>query len=227
MKTKYLLAGILIILGVALLLDQYHVWTLGKIISTWWPLILIVMGLSSLLNKNSSPLTGIFILLVGLIFQLDKLDVLPGSAWGYFWPLLLIVIGVSILLSKKDNHSKRIFSNNKSISNDDFLNISTIFSGIEHRVDSKNFAGGDISCMFAGIEIDLRQCELKNNGAILDLSVAFGEIVLRVPNHFILDVSGSPFLGGFENKTRQEVTADSKILKIKYSAIFGSIEITN
>jgi len=227
MKTKYFFAIILILLGIALLLDSYHVWTLGNIISTWWPLILIASGLSSLLNRKNNPLTGIFILLIGLIFQLDNLDILPGSAWGYFWPLLLIVIGVSILLSKNNKGTRHIFSDNKTESNDDEVKISTVFSGIEHRVDSKNFAGGNINCLFAGVEIDLRQSELKNNGAKLDLNVAFGEIVIRVPNDIILDVSGSPFLGGFENKTQQKATSSSKILIINYSAIFGSIEITN
>ena len=227
MKSKYIIAVILVILGIALLLDQYHVWTLGKIISTWWPLILVGLGFSTLLDHPKKPIAGIFMLLLGTIFQLNKLDLLPGSAWGYLWPLLLIILGLSILLSKNNHNKKQILSGDKSTSNDETLNINTIFSGIEHRVDSRNFAGGEVNCLFAGVEIDLRQTKLKNDTTFLKLYVALGEIVLRVPNDIILEINGSPFLAGFENNAKQTIDSSSKILKIKYSAIMGSIEITN
>lgn len=227
MKSKYLIAVILVLLGIALLLDQYHVWTLGRIISTWWPLILIVVGMNTIIDHKEKPIGGIFILLLGTILQLDKLDLLPGSAWGYFWPLLLIIIGLTMLLSKKNHNKNLSFAKNKSVTDEETVNISTFFSGIEHRVDSHNFAGGEVSSYFAGVEVDLRQAELKDINALLKMNVAFGEIVLRVPNNIILDVVGSPILAGFENKTKQTVDSSSKTLKINYSAFMGSIEITN
>ena len=227
MKSKYLIAIILVLLGIALLLDQYHVWTLGRIISTWWPLILIVVGISTIIDHKEKPIGGIFILLLGTILQLDKLDLLPGSAWGYFWPLLLIFIGLTMLLSKKNHNKNLSFAKNKSATDDETININTFFSGIEHRVDSHHFAGGEVSSYFAGVEIDLRQAELKDNNALLKMNVALGEIVLRVPNNIILDIVGSPILAGFENKTKQTVDSSSKTLKINYSAFMGSIEITN
>ncbi len=227
MQGKYLFAGIMILLGVVLLLDQYHVWTFGRIISTWWPLILIGLGASTLLKRKSNPMHGIFILLIGLIFQAQRLDILPGSIWGYFWPLMLIFFGVSILLSKQHDSRTKVFSNDKSTSSANRIKINTLFSGIEQRIDSQNFTGGEIGCMFAGVEIDLRPGNISSDNAYLEMNVAFGEIVLRIPNDIIIDITGSPFLGGFENKTNQLITASSKTLIIKYSAMFGSIEITN
>ena len=227
MQGKYLFAGIMILLGVVLLLDQYHVWTFGKIVSTWWPLILIGIGTSSLLNHKGNKLSGIFLLLIGLVFQGQRLDILPGNIWGYFWPLMLIFIGLNILLSKRHDSKTKLFSNDKSSSSDERIKINTLFSGIEQRIDSPNFAGGNVSCMFAGVELDLRPAGISPDNAFLELNVAFGEIVIRVPNNINLDISGSPFLGGFENKTNQNADAGAKILKIKYSAMFGSIEITN
>jgi predicted membrane protein len=227
MQGKYLFAGIMIILGFVLLLDQYHVWTFGRIVSTWWPLILIGLGVSSILKKRSNPMPGIFLLIIGLIFQGQRLDILPGTIWGYFWPLMLIFIGVNILLSKRHDSKTKLFSNDKSSTSDNRIKINTLFSGIEQRIDSPNFAGGEVSCMFAGVELDLRPAKISDNNAFLEMNVAFGEIVLRVPNDIIIDITGSPFLGGFENKTNQIITANSRTLVIKYSAMFGSIEITN
>ncbi len=227
MQGKYILGGILILLGTALLLDQYHVWTFGRIISTWWPLILIGLGISSLVSSRGSSLSGYMLLLIGGIFQAQRLDLVTGNIWSYLWPLVLIFIGLHILFSHKDKHKTKIFSNNKSVTEEDKININTVFSGIEQKIDSLNFSGGVVSAAFAGIELDLRQAKISPENAYLELNVTFGEIVVRVPHDIIIDVSGSPFLGGFENKTHQITSPQSRVLKIKYSAVFGSIELTN
>jgi predicted membrane protein len=227
MQSKYIIAGLLILLGTALLLDQYHVWTFGKIISTWWPLILIGIGISSLVSSRGSSISGYMLLLIGAVFQAQRLDLVSGNIWSYLWPLVLIFIGLHILFSHKDKQKTKFFSNNKSVTDEEKININTVFSGIEQKIDSQNFNGGYVSAVFAGIELDLRQAKISQDKAFLELNVVFGEIVVRVPHDILIDVSGSPFLGGFENKTHQITSPQSRVLKIKYSAVFGSIELTN
>jgi hypothetical protein len=45
------------------------------------------------------PYVGALVLMgLGIIFLLDNLGVLPGSAWGYIWPLMLITLGLTFLV---------------------------------------------------------------------------------------------------------------------------------
>ena len=43
---------------------------------------------------------GYILVILGGLFLLDNLEVLPRKAWEYFWPLLLIVWGLSIIFGK-------------------------------------------------------------------------------------------------------------------------------
>jgi membrane protein DedA with SNARE-associated domain len=44
---------VFIALGAALLMDRLHYWNfdLGRFLSTWWPLLLIIIGLGLLFDK--------------------------------------------------------------------------------------------------------------------------------------------------------------------------------
>ena len=46
---------------------------------------------------------GLLVIIVGVIFLLQNLGVLSGSAWGILWPVLLIALGFCFLLG----HEKR------------------------------------------------------------------------------------------------------------------------
>ena len=216
----------LILLGVGLILDQYHVWTFGEILTTWWPLVIIVWGTTMLMNGRSSLWFGLFVLLFGIFLQADKLNMLPGSPWDYFWPVILILIGVSILFSKKSYNHAKFFRDDKTVSDDNSIDINAMFSGVNHRVTSQNFSGGKINIAFGGVELDLTNAHFAPE-ALLDMSVSFGGIEIWVPRDVKIEVVGSPFLGGFSNKTRQNYSDNSPILKIKYSVAFGGIEIKN
>jgi predicted membrane protein len=226
MKGKYIFAGMLIILGVGLILDQYHVWTFGEIISTWWPLAITAWGVSMLLNGRSSLWFGILVTFIGGIIQANKLDILPGNVWDYFWPFVLILIGVSILFSRKNYHNARIFKDDRTASSDDFLNVNAMFSGVNHRITSRNFKGGNVTVAFGGVEIDMTETNFASE-VNLDLSVSFGGIEIWVPRDVKIELVGSPFLGGFENKTKQNFNENSPVLRIRYSVAFGGIELKN
>ena len=51
----------------------------------------------------ATPIWGIFLLFVGIVFLLQTLNILPWGLWGTlwrFWPVLIIVIGLGILLRR-------------------------------------------------------------------------------------------------------------------------------
>ena len=51
----------------------------------------------------ATPIWGIFLLVAGIVFRLQTLNILPWGLWGTlwrFWPVLIIVIGLGILLRR-------------------------------------------------------------------------------------------------------------------------------
>ena len=89
---------ILIILGTLFLFDQLGEIDFGEMISTYWPAIFIILGLSILVGsgfRNTGP--GLFFVLFGAFFLLMRLEILHRSLWHY-WPVFVIAAGLWILL---------------------------------------------------------------------------------------------------------------------------------
>jgi len=225
MKGRYIFGIALILFGVLIFLDQIGLSSFGYIVSTFWPVIIIAVGISHLLSSNKSMFVGIAITSIGVLLQASELNLIQGGFWGAFFPLLLVLIGASILLSKR--RSKWL--NNRE-STKDSINFYNILSGTKQKVESSNFMGGNVYTMFGGAQIDLRKASIAPEGAVLDLSCAFGGIEIKVPYGWNIVTAGTPILGALDNKTIVDLNKDnnnSPVLKINYFVIFGGIEIKN
>jgi hypothetical protein len=64
----------------------------------FWPLLLIVGGVGHVVsNKQPRNLTaGLFLVSLGVYFQLSMLDLIDFSLWR-LWPVILIVIGIGMV----------------------------------------------------------------------------------------------------------------------------------
>ena len=222
MGSRYIFGLALVMLGIMFLLDQFGVWDFGYIISTWWPLIIIIVGISHLASSNKSFITGLLIVTIGILLQASELNYLPGGFWHAFWPIIIIFIGIWILTIKYQSRRK------KPLATDD-VNMLALFSGVHQIVHSENFKIGSVAAYFGGAQLDLRNTKMSPEGASLDLTAAFGGIELRIPFEWRVITTGSPIFGGIENKTRQEFPEGQicPTLKINYFAAFGGIEIKN
>jgi LiaF transmembrane domain len=69
-------------------------------IGQYWPVILIVIGISKLANTHSasSVTSGLIIGGIGTVFLLRNLGYIYGDIWQYIWPGILIAVGLSILV---------------------------------------------------------------------------------------------------------------------------------
>src|SRR5690349_2251079 len=63
----------------------------------YWPVILIVIGISKLANPYSASnvIRGLIIGGVGTVFLLNNLGYIYGNVWEYIWPAVLIAVGLS------------------------------------------------------------------------------------------------------------------------------------
>ena len=220
---------LLIIAGLLLFLNEMNLFDFGDLVSTYWPSILIILGLVGLLSRDSSKLSNLILIAIGLFFQLRKLGYITVSIWQVFWPSILIIIGLSIIFEKGTSKHKSEVDPEKwekeNIVNEDIVDYFTIFSGIENTNYSKNFKGGKLSAIFGGIELDLRDADISNGTAVISAAAIFGGIEIIVPPHWNVEVKATPILGGVEKNTKYNKDENAPILKIDGVAIFGGIEI--
>jgi hypothetical protein len=98
--TGGLIVGLLVIaVGVLFLLKNAGILYFDDIWQ-YWPVILIVFGISKLANTHSAShvTSGLILSGIGTIFLLKNLGYIHGDIWAYFWPGILIAVGLSILV---------------------------------------------------------------------------------------------------------------------------------
>jgi len=95
---RNLLPGvILIVLGVLFLADKFFYINFSWYFRTWWPLLLIGMGVLNLRNWPRHPVGPFVLITVGVIFQVDRLDYFSWWSMHQMWPLILIAIGLGLM----------------------------------------------------------------------------------------------------------------------------------
>lgn len=221
-KTKIFLGTLLLLFGSLVLINNAGIFAPYNISfnlfwNFFWPILFLGVGITLIFDKNFT---------VGLIFSIIGLAMLASSIlswdfWSMFWPLILIFLGVSMLV-KKD---KKISVNDAAkVSAEDKVDDTVIFWGVEKKVTSKNFKGGEVNTVFGGYQLDLREAKVTKKGAMLNVNCAFGGVEILVPKDCRVKTNGTGIIGGWvPNIPPTEV--DEPVLTIQGVVAFGGVEI--
>ncbi len=231
---RYLIGFLLVAFGLALLLNAFGLYEFGDFFGTWWPSILMIVAIAQLATGRRQWFWSSMLFLAGALLQARELGMLPGGFWSAFWPSVLILAGISILINRGHKKKVGVTSGGDAYFGGTSQNVggarvdrTAIFSGQELRVSSRNFAGGELTAVFGGIEIDLRDAEIDSANAMLSVTAVFGGIEVRVPPHWQVVVQGTPIFGGIEDKTTRmpNNTVKGPLLLLDVTAVFGGVEI--
>jgi hypothetical protein len=107
------------------------------------------------------------------------------------------------------------------------IDVVSIFAGIKKRVLSKQFAGGDIVCVFGGAEINLTNADFVSP-VMLDLTMVFGGTKLIVPSNWEVRSEVAAIFGGVDDKRPQSSNAiPEKTVLLNGTLMFGGVEINS
>ncbi len=217
------LGRILIVLGLLFLLNSLDIMDFGDFVSTWWPLILIIFGINRIVNRSAIFL-GTAVLLLGIIFQLQELNVFPGNVFKYIWPLALILFGLW-LVARSAGYQ---MSGSKSESLD-HISLFTLWGGVEKKINSAQFSGGEVTALMGGIELNLKEAGLSSGNNELKVTAIMGGVEIIVPESWNVLVSGSPILGGIEDKSKKTGVSSGAggTLRLSCFTLMGGIEVKN
>jgi hypothetical protein len=187
--------------------------SLDTLISTWWPLVIVGVGLAALISAPRAWLGPVVVIAVGVLFQLGRLDLLAGNVGDFLWPLAIMVVGLSVLTSRGVQGP-----------DDTTINSTAIWWGSVRRTTSQRFAGGSLSAIMGGIDVDLRDADIVGS-ADLSVFTAWGGVEIKVPPHWRVQVNGLQLLGGWTDKTVAPLDPAAPVLRIHITAIMGGVEI--
>lgn len=221
MKRRNLLGVLIIAIGIIILLGRLGYIESDYIFGTYWPIIIIAIGLVNLSDKYGSKSLAAIIIIVGVIFQLKELDleILRDVRIGEFiFPAIIIIVGLYFVIPKKKG-------NRTKISSLDSLDSICLFSGYDIVNDSRDFQGGNVVAAFGGIDIDLTHANItESKPVIIDAFVAFGGIDIKVPNDWKVEIKGVPLFGGWDNETERDMDSN-KVLVVKCFIMFGGLDV--
>lgn len=221
--------GLIVIgIGVLFLLNNLNI----VFVHEWWrywPVILIAAGMVKLVDSpySNDKAKGGVLVAVGALFLADNLGFINLS-WRDYWPLVLIGAGLLMLVTRLTPPQLGMPSMPAS-GHEGSLNEYAVFGGVERKVTTDDFRGGNIQAMFGGVEIDLRRATMRGDSAAIDLNAMFGGIELKIPQNWIVVSSVAAIFGGLSNKTLQPAADEPgvKRLFIRGAAVFGGVELKN
>jgi hypothetical protein len=238
---------ILLIIGVTFLLANLGVFPVEDI-HKYWPVLLIAFGAFEVLGHKRfgsghfghRALWGGALMVVGGLLLAQDFGYVRGTIWEVIWPVMLIYLGSSFLFRR---HWFRNPPGAPRALGDwgptpaggsggvNTLNETTVFGGINRRIESQEFEGGHLSAVFGGIELDLRKCNTQKDEIVIEANAVFGGIELTVPEHWRVTVQGSGIFGGYDDQTHPSPSASAADkrphLIMTGSAVFGGVSVKN
>jgi predicted membrane protein len=225
-KLKGIVTGIIIMMvGGFWLLDETGIlphWIWSEFIISW-QMLLIAIGIISMTNTdNKTP--GFVLVIIGIIFLIIEYVRVDSEI---LFALGLMLIGAFILFR---NFTGKKFERSFQADKGDpgYFEITSIFSGGDHKITSKELKGGKITSIFGGSDVNLYNADMLIEPMQLEIFTLFGGVSLSVPPDWEVKVDVQPVFGGFSDKRRYQEPApgvEPKRLIIRGTLIFGGGEI--
>ncbi len=196
---------------------------------------IIALGLGGVISRITPFSLGA--LALGIIYHLVTFDVIRWTDKydGIIIPILIILVGLSMFyntLSPKKrgkwklNGTKLDKSTSFSASEDDgVLGYTLKFGDDCYHINSEVFRGGEISIAFSDATLDFGNVRDVADGAVLDVSVAFGALTLLLPKSIAIVDGGTSGIFSDRKEKNGSPNADAKPLTLSSSISFGELNI--
>lgn len=203
-------------LGTLLLLDAAGGADAGGIITRWWPLAFVFLGVVQVALERR--LTAVAGLLVGggAVALMATTGVVDADIWALLWPVLLIGAGIW-LVARRHIHP---------VSRDDEVIRLAVFAPARLTSRATGLRRIDATAVFTSLRIDLTGATLDPGGAGVAATSLFGNVIVVVPHGWDVDVRGVPVFGGWDDTvSRTGIPAGAPRLRVGVLTLFGGVEV--
>jgi len=230
-NNRRVLLGILFILLGALLLNNFFdilPFRLPHELFSW-EMVLIVIGVFLIVGDTNRSTGFVLIGIGGFFLAKDLLNLDFFEMIQIIIPALLILAGIKLLLPPKYKFWRKQNAYNIEFMESDRLEDVSVFGGGKKNVTSENFQGGEVVCIFGGVDVNFKQAHLAPGPVYLEVVCIFGGSTLYVPEDWTIRTEAVSIFGGFSDMRAKMnpnlVTNPEKVLIVKGVVIFGGGEI--
>lgn len=217
-----------LIIGLAIL-ALGALWTLDNLnflesedFTQWWPAVLVAIGAVQFFNRRTNRIGPVLLMVAGVFL-------LAVTVGGYDFdlgdliPLAIALFGAKLVWDAVSRRSARA-----GIANDDSTVSSfAMMAGVHWQSTSRAFRGGEVNAIMGGVELDLRNVEIKpGEEPVIDALAIMGGVEIFVPMGWKIAASVLPIMGGFEDKTSR-ANETGPTLTVRGTAIMGAIVVSN
>jgi hypothetical protein len=228
----------LAVLGGGLLLREFGLLPAHIGFVDFWPLVLILAGVSKLSRARGvmGSLFAVALAALGAVLLAGNLGFVAFPT-ARLWPALLVLLGVAFLIGGArgskgpDPATDALAGARRGLSlatEDDRIDKQIMFSGLELKIESQTWKGGVLDVTAGGVELDLRYARLAPEGAVLEVRIVMGGVNIRVPDTWQVKCNVTLLLGGADDMSRStQGSPGAPVLRVIGSATLGGLTIHN
>jgi predicted membrane protein len=221
--TPQLFLGLAVLVtGVVFLLHNLGVADLRAYLG-YWPWLLTLLGATKLVRARSVPaaLGGVFWILLAIWLRPSLFGV-DLAVLRTYWPVSLILFGAFIMWHTFRRGPEAV---GRNVDLRSWITATAVMSGLSRKVASPEFAGGEVTAFMGGVELDLSGATIKGPEAHMTIFAMWGGIELKVPSGWVVDMRVTPFLAGYEDKTKPPGDSNAPRLIISGLLTMGGAEV--
>lgn len=217
-KIGNVLWGLAIIaVGVCLAGNAFFDWNFTLFFDGWWTLFIIIPCLITLFQQGFrwSAVIG---LCIGAVLLLSAQNIVSWELLRkLIIPAIIILIGVRILF-------QNVFTKRPAVQSARDSDLAGVFSTQRHSVLNERFTGCNITSVFGGADLDLRNAIIDQDVTI-NVTAVFGGTDIYVPGNVKVKVSSIPLFGGVSNHTMPTDVVNAPTVYVNATCMFGGVDI--
>lgn len=144
--------------------------------------------------------------------------------WKLLFPAILVIIGLSIIF--KDTINGKVNEKVKELNKDqkNLGEYASTFSSQNINLSNEEFNGTNLTAVFGGLKLDLREAKI-NRDVIINATSIFGGIDILVPDNVIVKTKSTAIFGGVSNNKSNKSDEGIYTIYVNGTALFGGVEV--
>ena len=228
-KARPIIWGIAIIaLGIIFGGNALGFFDLNIFFDGWWTLFIIIPSLISLITEKEK-LSSLAFLIAGILLLLAAQDVFSYEvAWKAILAVVLVLIGIFIIFRSiiHSDNAKEVEKKADELKDDRKMDSQTaVFSGSERAYNNETFQGSNLTAVFGGVELDLRNAKFTKDTVIKAFAL-FGGIDIIIPEDIQVKIKSGFVFGGITDDRRGTSAKGKHTIYLDAAGGFGGVTIS-
>ena len=213
---------VLLAISAILILNAFGMTNIEIFFDGWWTLFIIVPSFVGLITGRDTS-ANIIGLLIGTFLLLVCQNVLDFDIiWKLLVPAIIAVIGIKMIFggSGKDNSVIKSIEGNK----DNMKTAFAAFSGQDVIYDNEVFHGAELTAVFGGVKLDLRNAIFVGD-AVVNACCIFGGVDILLPDNINIKINANSLFGGIDSKKHRNSNENVYTIYLNGTCIFGGVDV--